>query len=56
MNNSYSGWLSVFPSKGNHFDLSPDEFRDDLALRYGRHPVNLLTLCDIDGEAFDPER
>ena len=53
MNNSCSGWLSVVPSEENHFDLSPDEFRDALALRYGRHPINLPALCDADGEAFD---
>ena len=53
MNNSCSGWLTVVPSEENHFDLSPDEFRDALALRYGRHPINLPALCDADGEAFD---
>jgi hypothetical protein len=35
-----SSWLSIMPSKENHFDLSPDEFRDSLSLRYGRTPVN----------------
>ena len=53
LNYSCSGWLSVVPSEENHFDLSPDEFRDALALRYGRHPINLPALCDADGEVFD---
>jgi len=48
-----SGWLSIIPSKGNHFDLAPDKFRDALALRYGRSPVNLPEFCDADGEEFD---
>ena len=38
--------------KENHFDLSPDESRDSLSLRYGRTPVNLPKLCDADGENF----
>ena len=36
--------------EGNHFDLSPCEFRDAMALRYGRIPVDLPTHCDADGE------
>ena len=47
-----SGWLSVIPMEGNHFDLSPCEFRDAMALRYGRIPVDLPTHCDADGEIF----
>ena len=38
--------------EGNHFDLSPCEFRDAMALRYGRIPVDLPTHCDADGEIF----
>ena len=48
-----SGWLTVMPSKDNNFDLSPDEFRDSLALRYGREPINLPKYCDADGKVFD---
>ena len=48
-----SGWLSIVPSKDNHFDLSPDEFRDALALRYGKTPANLPKICDADGATFD---
>ena len=47
-----SGWLSVIPVEGNHFDMSPNEFRDRLALRYGRTPIDLPTHCDADGEVF----
>ena len=47
-----SGWLSVIPMEGNYFDLSPCEFRDAMALRYGRIPVDLPTHCDADGEIF----
>ena len=36
--------------------MSPDEFRDALALRYSGHPINLPALCDADGEAFDLNR
>ena len=50
--NKCSGWLSIAPTDRNHFDMSPDEFRDSLALRYHRLPVNLPSQCDIDGEVF----
>ena len=53
LNQKCSAWLSVIPSKSNHFDLSPDEFRDAIALRYGRTPSNLPRLCDADSEEFD---
>jgi hypothetical protein len=48
-----SGWLSVLPTTDNEFCMSADEFRDSLALRYGRIPKNLPTHCDADGEIFD---
>ena len=53
LNQKCSAWLSVIPSKSNHFDLSPDEFRDAIALRYGRTPSNLPRLCDTDSEEID---
>ena len=52
IDNKCSGWLSIAPTDRNHFDMSPDEFRDSLALRYHRLPVNLPSQCDIDGEVF----
>jgi len=45
-----SGWLSITPTLENHFDMNPDEFRDSLALRYGRTPCKMPSLCDGDGE------
>jgi len=33
--------------------MNADEFRDSIALRYGRIPKNLPPLCDADGEVFD---
>ena len=45
--------LSVFPTAGTHFELSPDEFRDSLAMRYGKTPTRLQSTCDADGEVFD---
>ena len=47
-----SGWLSVIPVAGKHFDMSPNEFRDAVALCYGRTPIDLPTHCDADGEVF----
>ena len=43
-----SGWLSVIPVAGNHFDMSPNEFRDAIALRYGRIPIDLPTHCNAE--------
>ena len=48
-----SGWLSVVPVEGNHFEMSPIEFRDAIALRYGRIPIDLPLSCDADGQIFD---
>jgi len=41
-----SGWLSVLPSAREGFDLSAQQFRDRLAERYGRQPLNLPVKCD----------
>lgn len=41
-----SGWLSVLPLQKQHFDLSPCEFRDALAIRYKRKPVEMPSACD----------
>ena len=32
--NDLSGWLTVLPTSQDHFDLTAQEFRDALALRY----------------------
>lgn len=46
MKTKSSNWLSTIPSKKDHFDLSPLEFRDALALRYHRLPVSMPKSCD----------
>ena len=48
-----SGWLSVVPTEYNHFDMSPCEFRDSLALCCERLPIDLPANCDADGKSFD---
>jgi hypothetical protein len=39
-------WLSVMPSILNGTELSPQEFRDSLHLRYVRAPGDLPSHCD----------
>lgn len=39
-------WLSVLPSTVNGTELSPQEFRDNLLLRYARSPGDLPERCD----------
>ena len=47
-----SGWLSVIPLERDQFDLSPQEFRDALALRYRKPMLNLPENCDGCGATF----
>ena len=47
-----SGWLSVIPLERDQFDLSPQEFRDALALRYQKPMLNLPGNCDGCGATF----
>ena len=51
-----SNWLSMIPIASHHFDLSAMEFRDALAMHYGRPllqiqllvmGVGLLSILDI---------
>ena len=39
--NKCSTWLSIIPTNDNFFALSPDEFRDAIALRYHFTPKGL---------------
>ena len=48
-----SGWLTVLLLTCHHFDLSPQQFRDALLLRYHR-PLSLMpSHCDGSGSTFD---
>ena len=47
-----SGWLTVLPLKREGYDLSSTEFRDQLAIRYGRQPLALPAQCDGCGKPF----
>ena len=44
--NDLGVWLSVTPVESNHFDLSAQEFRDALAIRYRKPLLNLPPKCD----------
>ena len=50
-----SSWLSVLPSARNQFDLSAQEFRDGLALRYKKPLLCLPSVCDGCGAPFSIE-
>ena len=41
-----SGWLSVMPKAIDGFDLSAQQFRDRLSIRYGKAPIGLPKECD----------
>ena len=41
-----SAWLSVLPLARSQFDLSAQEFRDGLALRYRKPLLSLSSVCD----------
>ena len=46
-------WLSVNPRTINGLTLSPQEFRDGLAIRYNTNPINLPKKCDGCGEDYN---
>ncbi|KAL5494472.1 hypothetical protein EMCRGX_G015812 [Ephydatia muelleri] len=46
LNGKTSTWLNVLPLQNYHFDLSPLQFRDGLAIRYLRDPPCLPPKCD----------
>ena len=48
-----SFWLTVNLSEDEYFSLTPDEFRDSMACRYGKLPKALQPWCDGCGERFD---
>ena len=47
-----SSWLTVIPLAKNHFDLSAQEFRDALAIRYKKPLLNTSESCDGCGSVF----
>ncbi|KAL5505424.1 hypothetical protein EMCRGX_G006855 [Ephydatia muelleri] len=52
LNGKTSTWLNVLPLQNYHFDLSPLQFRDGLAIRYLRDPPCLPPKCDGCGTAL----
>ena len=48
-------WLTLSPELLNGTDLSAEEFRDNLRLRYGQQPSNLPRRCDGCGARFSVE-
>ena len=47
-----SNWLTVLPLARHHFDLSAQEFRDALAIRYKKPLVCAPDICDGCGAEF----
>ena len=47
-----SSWLTVMPLAKNHFDLSAQEFRDALSIRYKKPLLNTAEMCDGCGAVF----
>lgn len=45
-------WLTIYPSVLNGTNLSADEFRDNLRLRYDMKPLHLQPKCDGCGETI----
>ena len=48
-------WLSAAPHRLNGTELSWEEFRDNLRLRYGLMPQNIPTTCDGCGKKLSIE-
>uniref|UniRef100_A0A1X7SIH7 Uncharacterized protein n=1 Tax=Amphimedon queenslandica TaxID=400682 RepID=A0A1X7SIH7_AMPQE len=46
-------WLNVLPMTRHEFDLTPQEFRDALAIRYKKPLLHIPSHCDSCGLEFD---
>ncbi|CEM17529.1 unnamed protein product [Vitrella brassicaformis CCMP3155] len=47
-----AGWVTCRPDAEDHTDLTPDEFRDNMAIRYAYEPPKMPTHCDGCGAAY----
>ena len=45
-------WLSAVTRRLNRMELSQEEFRENLCLRYGLIPQDIPTICDGCGKKF----
>ena len=45
-------WISTVPHRLNGTELSQEEFRDNLCLRYGLTPQDIPATCDGCGKRF----
>ena len=55
MATSNVAWLSSVPHRLNGIELSQEELRDNLRLRYGLMPQDIPTTCDSCGKKFSIE-
>ena len=46
-------WLNVLPIARHHFNLTSQEFRDALAIRYKKLLLHIPAHCDGCGSVFD---
>ena len=49
---SNGAWLSSVPQRHNGTELSREEFRDNIRLRYGLMPKDIPATCDGCGKRF----
>ncbi|CEM24650.1 unnamed protein product [Vitrella brassicaformis CCMP3155] len=47
-----AGWVTCRPDAEDHTDLTPDEFRNNMAIRYAYEPPKMPTHCDGCGAPY----